>query len=62
MYVMAKLSEEQLTQLQTLESEQGIKVVAMVDVELAPAAIDAAVALELTQLEKSLGTTLLAVQ
>ena len=62
MYVMAKLTEEQLTQLQTFESEQDIKVLARLDLELAPAAIDAAVALELGQLERTLGKTLLAVQ
>lgn len=62
MFVMANLTDEELAKLRAFEHDNGLHVVAMVDLELRPAMIDAAKVGQLAQLERDLGKTLLAVQ
>jgi len=62
MYVLAKLDEQKLKEIQEFEREEGVRVVALQDVPLAPASLDGAKLHALQDLEKELGICLVAVR
>ena len=62
MYAFASLSEEQIAALRAYEKEQGVKLLAVSEVELDPAPIDAADLAKVQALEEQLGVCLVAVR
>ncbi len=62
MYVFAKLSDDQLKALQDFEQNSEVKLLAVTDVTLEPAALDAEKVAHLRDLEEQLGMCLVAVE
>ena len=61
-YTFAKLDTAQLTAIQQLEHEEGLKVLALIPVDTQPDLIDAGRLAKLQALEKTLGYCLIAVR
>ncbi len=61
MFVIAQLRGEQVDQLQRFEQTKGIKVLALAEMKVNPAPLDAEGLEELRKLEEELGVCLLAV-
>jgi hypothetical protein len=62
LYTFAKLDDAQLTALQQLERNEGLKILALTKVETNPDPIDAERLVKLQELEKKLGYCLIAVR
>lgn len=62
LYTFAKLDDAQLTALQQLERNEGLKILALTEAETNPDAIDAERLVKLQELEKKLGYCLIAVR
>ena len=62
MFVPANLNEGQLETLQTFEQREGIRVLALADVQVEPNLLDAEKLMGLQKLEQDLGCCLLAVR
>lgn len=62
LYTFATLSTAQLTAIQQLEQEEGLKILALTAVETEPDAIDAARLSKLQAVEAQLGCCLIAVR
>jgi len=62
MFVPANLNEGQLERLRTFEQRQGIRVLALADVQVEPNLLDAEKLMGLQDLEQDLGCCLLAVR
>lgn len=62
LYTFAKLDDAQLTALQQLERNEGLKILALTEVETNPDPIDAERLVKLQELEKKLGYCLIAVR
>lgn len=62
MFVYANLNEEQVQRLKATEEATGLRLVAMTDVQLDPAPIDAAVLSQIQEVEEELGVCLYAVR
>ncbi|MFO7973544.1 MAG: hypothetical protein R6V12_02810 [Candidatus Hydrogenedentota bacterium] len=62
LYTFAKLDDAQLTALQQLERNEGLKILALTAVETNPDLIDAEKLVKLQELEKKLGYCLIAVR
>lgn len=60
MYMLAQLSDEQLTAINDYEGAAGIKLVAMSEVEVCPAPLDAEQVQKLHELEEELDVCLVA--
>jgi hypothetical protein len=62
LYTFAKLEDAQLTAIQDIEREEGLKVLALREVDAQPDMIDAQKLARLQELEKQLGMCLIAVR
>ncbi len=62
LYTFAKLDETQLTAIQQLERNEGLKILALTAIETNPDLIDAERLVKLQELEKKLGYCLIAVR
>ena len=62
LYTFAKLDETQLTAVQQLERNEGLKILALTAIETNPDLIDAERLVKLQELEKKLGYCLIAVR
>jgi hypothetical protein len=62
MYAFAKLDAQQLESLRDFESQTGVRLLALSEVDVAPAQLDDPTLGELKRLEGDLGITLVAVQ
>lgn len=62
MYTFARLSREDLDRVQAAEQELGVRLLALTDVTLEPAPVDAAQVTAIQDIEEELGICLLAVR
>jgi hypothetical protein len=62
MFMLANLDEEKLKAIQDMERIEGIRVIALQDVAVEPAPIDAEKLLALREIEQELGVCLVAVR
>lgn len=62
MYVLANLDSDTLERIQKFERDSGVRLLALRDVELEPAAIAADTLAEVKKLEEELGICLVAVR
>ena len=62
MFVYANLDENQVQRVKTVEAATGLRLIAMTDVQLDPAPIDAAVLTQIKEAEDELGVCLYAVR
>jgi hypothetical protein len=62
LYTFAKLDDAQLTAVQRLERNEGLKILALTAVETNPDLIDAEKLVKLQELDKKLGYCLIAVR
>lgn len=62
LYTFARLDETQLTAIQQLERNEGLKILALTAIETNPDLIDAERLVKLQELEKKLGYCLIAVR
>ncbi len=62
MFVLANLNEKKLEAIRRFEAESGLCIVAMQDVDLDPAPVEADTLSDLQELEKELGVCLVAVK
>jgi hypothetical protein len=61
MFVVAKLTDAQIRAIQQFEKEEGIRLIAMTEMEVEPEMIEADKLTDLQRLEEQLGVCLVAV-
>ena len=61
MFVVARLSADQLKMIQQFEKDEGIRLIAMTEMEVEPEMIEADKLTDLQKLEEQLGVCLVAV-
>ena len=62
MYALAHLSQDQVTALQQFEEEEDVRLIAMTEVDLQPAPLDAEKLSAVKDFEQQLGVCVVAVQ